>query len=373
MPKLFISYRRKSWAFTGRLAEKLATKTNAEVFVDFTGIDDTDFEKSILKNLRESDAVLLIVSEHTFAERIHRDDDWVRREIREALNHDIPIIVVAVDGLFPPTVGLPEDIGDVVKSQGIRFYPEFFDEAVNNLVKFLTRISVFSELQADDIVSVSRSADIGNVQFSTKRFRMFFILCNSCSTELKFEIIRQNQFQDLFEFEFADWDMWYGHQVAEERLRALNTQSKLVFVNAFEAEMQTYNLEKGHGDGMTNIAITNRPFPQNYYTWNTKGKTGIVIGVNSLSKIFEDRNRVYIHSLIRVLQRAVLFSLSIPNLKSHPQTLGCLFDFTEKLENVQYSASSSFLCNDCKTTIVNQYGNDFFDSLINWLQLSQLK
>jgi formylglycine-generating enzyme required for sulfatase activity len=139
MAQIFISYRRKSWPFTHRLAEELGRRLNAEIFVDFTGVDETNFEHAILRNLRESDAVLLVISEHTFADRIHHDDDWVRREIREALTHRIPLVLVCVDGLLPPP-GLPDDIKDVARMQGINFYPEYFTAAVDRLAAFVVKI-----------------------------------------------------------------------------------------------------------------------------------------------------------------------------------------------------------------------------------------
>lgn len=140
MARLFISYRRKSWPFTHRLADELRQRLDAEIFVDFEGIDETDFERSILRNLRESNAVLLVVSDLTFeADRIHRDDDWVRHEIREALALNIPLILVCVDGLLPPS-GLPDDIKDVARMQGINFYPEFFTPAVERLVEFIGKV-----------------------------------------------------------------------------------------------------------------------------------------------------------------------------------------------------------------------------------------
>ena len=139
MSKIFISYRRKSWGFTHRLAEELQNRLDADVFVDFSGIDDDEFERSILNNLRQSDVVLLIITEHTFADRIHRDDDWVRREVREALENNIPIVLVAVEGRYPPS-GLPQDIQDVGRKQGIPFYPEYFIPAVEKLAEFVVKI-----------------------------------------------------------------------------------------------------------------------------------------------------------------------------------------------------------------------------------------
>lgn len=141
LPRLFISYRRKSWPFTHRLADELATRLNADIFVDFSGVDDTDFEYSILRNLAESDAVLLVISEYTFEDRIHKDDDWVRREIREALQHKKPIVLVCVDGHLPPS-NLPDDIREIASKQGINFYPEYFPAAVDKLTDFIVKIGV---------------------------------------------------------------------------------------------------------------------------------------------------------------------------------------------------------------------------------------
>ena len=64
--KLFISYRRKSWAFTQYMVDQLTQKVDAQIFIDLKSIDEIDFEHSILKHLQDSDGVLLIVSEYTF-------------------------------------------------------------------------------------------------------------------------------------------------------------------------------------------------------------------------------------------------------------------------------------------------------------------
>jgi hypothetical protein len=144
IPKIFISYRRRSWAFTHRLADELGRVLEAEIFVDVTGVDDVDFERSILRNLRDSDVVLLIISEHTFEDRIHQPDDWVRREIREALNDEKPLVLVCIEGRLPPP-NLPEDIRNVARMQGINFYPEYFRDAVERLARFVMTVGDVKE------------------------------------------------------------------------------------------------------------------------------------------------------------------------------------------------------------------------------------
>lgn len=157
--KLFISYRRKTWAFAQTLNEKLSLYIQDEIFMDVEGVDEANFENSLLKHLRKSNAMLLVVTEFTFSERIHNHDDWVRKEIREALVHKIPIVLVCQDGLFPPNHGLPDDIKDVVKSQGIPFYPQYVMPAIERLAEFLVKMGVaqFRNRQAIEIALAQQS------------------------------------------------------------------------------------------------------------------------------------------------------------------------------------------------------------------------
>jgi formylglycine-generating enzyme required for sulfatase activity len=140
MAKLFISYPSESWNFAQRIAEKLAERLDDSIFIDYRSIDQADFAEAILTHLRASDGVILVVTEFTFAD-IHRDRDWVRLEIRTALENNIPIVLVRENGLLPPA-DIPEDVRDVQRSQGIPFYREFFDPGVALLAEFLVKIGV---------------------------------------------------------------------------------------------------------------------------------------------------------------------------------------------------------------------------------------
>ncbi|HRF97095.1 MAG TPA: hypothetical protein PLZ51_17925, partial [Aggregatilineales bacterium] len=51
------------------------------------------------------------------------------------------IILICENGLLPPH-GLPDDIKDVAKSQGINFYPEYFISGVERLADFLVTMKV---------------------------------------------------------------------------------------------------------------------------------------------------------------------------------------------------------------------------------------
>ncbi|MDX2077714.1 MAG: SUMF1/EgtB/PvdO family nonheme iron enzyme [bacterium] len=159
--KLFISYRRKTVHFAQRLVEKLRLYIQDEIFIDLDSVDDDDFEKSILGHLHQSDVILLLVTEFTFADRIHNDKDWVRKEIREALTNDIPIVLICENGLLPP-YDLPDDIKMISGKQGINFYPEFFIPAVERLVEFLMKMGVATPKSKQAIADALSAQDETN-------------------------------------------------------------------------------------------------------------------------------------------------------------------------------------------------------------------
>jgi formylglycine-generating enzyme required for sulfatase activity len=140
-PKLFISYRRSAWAFTHRLGDALKTALpQYEFFIDLYGVDQDDFERAILSNLHNSQAVLVSVTPETFDQRIHNADDWVRKEIAEALRLNKPIIQVGMNGLYAPEKGLPSDIQGVAKKQGVAIYPDYWQAGVERLAEFIQKV-----------------------------------------------------------------------------------------------------------------------------------------------------------------------------------------------------------------------------------------
>src|SRR5579859_2915259 len=163
--KLFISYRRKSWPSVRLLEEELGKQIVGRIFVDYKSIDDTDFERSIMHHLRESDIVLVVVTEDTFApNRIHNENDWVRREIALALEMKKPIIPILIDNYpLPSSASLPENIRDITKMQTIEFYPAYFDAAVQRLVAFITKVVPSTTESIEKMNDGSASKTVWNI------------------------------------------------------------------------------------------------------------------------------------------------------------------------------------------------------------------
>lgn len=76
------------------------------VFFDYSELSDDKFENIILSEIRGCKVFILVLT-HDTMHRCVKDDDWVRREILEAVKHNVKIIPIEVDNLFN---GYPEDM-----------------------------------------------------------------------------------------------------------------------------------------------------------------------------------------------------------------------------------------------------------------------
>jgi hypothetical protein len=142
MGKVFISYRRKDAHFVHRLAEKLQENIEGVVFYD-KKIAADDFAEALLQEVHECNVFVLAITENTFAqERIHKEDDWVRREIALALQLNKPIALAVHEGqtvLAPNT--LPLDIQKITSKQALWMYVAQFDESVINFAQHCVNIA----------------------------------------------------------------------------------------------------------------------------------------------------------------------------------------------------------------------------------------
>ncbi|MFZ4827552.1 MAG: SUMF1/EgtB/PvdO family nonheme iron enzyme [Phototrophicaceae bacterium] len=128
MSQIFISYRRKDFWFVDKLHHELNRALDTNIFVDLFGIRTPEYAEEILLNLRTSDLVLLVLSEHTFdPHSIQRTDDWIRREMRETLRYDKPLYLIRLgETPFPQAAFLPPDIAACAYRLGIQIQPESF-------------------------------------------------------------------------------------------------------------------------------------------------------------------------------------------------------------------------------------------------------
>jgi hypothetical protein len=119
MPNIFINYRRSDTpAHASRLYEWLSDRYGDEqVFKDIDSIQPgLDFEEAIERAVGESDVVITLIGREWVQDgqgrrRLDDPDDFVRMEIEAALNRNIRVIPVLVEGAsMPAAAELPESL-----------------------------------------------------------------------------------------------------------------------------------------------------------------------------------------------------------------------------------------------------------------------
>ena len=121
MPRVFVSYRREdSAASAGRLGDRLTHEFGKKhVFMDVDSIPfGSDFVKRLAEEVQRCDVLLAVIGpewteirDEDGIRRLDDPNDFVRVEIREALQRDIPVVPVLLEGTkIPKASSLPEDI-----------------------------------------------------------------------------------------------------------------------------------------------------------------------------------------------------------------------------------------------------------------------
>ena len=152
MPGIFLSYRRAdSDGWAGRLRDALRVRFGDLVFQDVDNIPDGEiFSDVIDRALQECDVALIVIGPNWASardehgqRRLDNEDDWVRIETREVLNHKhkIRVIPVLVGGAaLPRAADLPEELRPLTKRQAREVRSNTWDSDVALLSKQLEQI-----------------------------------------------------------------------------------------------------------------------------------------------------------------------------------------------------------------------------------------
>ena len=142
---VFISYRRGTSNSSDRLIDdRLSTRLGrGNVFFDVEVIDlGIDFERVLRERVLSCAVMIVVIGRDwdSFAPRLNDPHDYVRIEIQTALDRDIPVIPVLVDGASMPAVAhLPDEIKGLLRRQKIEIDHSRFDSDVRNLMEAVSR------------------------------------------------------------------------------------------------------------------------------------------------------------------------------------------------------------------------------------------
>ncbi|MGX8705885.1 MAG: toll/interleukin-1 receptor domain-containing protein, partial [bacterium] len=128
---IFISYRRDGGDMTAMHFYHSLKGRGYSVFFDLEVLRTGKFNEALLGYIRSCTDFVLILSPRAL-DRCSAEDDWVRREIAEALRCKKNIIPVMMKGFsFPDS--LPADIDDIRFQNGLSSSSEYFQESLNRL------------------------------------------------------------------------------------------------------------------------------------------------------------------------------------------------------------------------------------------------
>jgi hypothetical protein len=148
---VFICYRREDSAgFAGRIYDRLKSGLGREsVFIDVDNIPaGRDFVEVLTERVGRCDALVALIGKNWLASadkdgrrRLDDPNDFVRIEIEAALERNVPVIPVLVDGAaMPQATDLPETLKKLARRQGIEISHNRFDSDADRLTEALVRI-----------------------------------------------------------------------------------------------------------------------------------------------------------------------------------------------------------------------------------------
>ena len=149
--RIFISYRRQDSAgYAGRLFDRLSNHFGqANIFMDIDTIElGVDFVQKIQEAVTSCDVLLAIigpiwltVTDADGQSRLNDPNDFVRLEVLTALERDIRVIPILVQGAgMPQDKELPKELSSLSRRNGMEIEHASFDSDVNLLITKLEKM-----------------------------------------------------------------------------------------------------------------------------------------------------------------------------------------------------------------------------------------
>jgi hypothetical protein len=167
--RIFISYRRQETAYpAGWLYDRLAARFGEDqVFKDVDSIaPGDDFIEVITSAVGSCDVLLAVIGNHWLTitdedgrRRLDNPNDFVRLEIESALQRNVRVIPILVDGAsMPRTSDLPSSLTALVRRQALELSPNQFSFDTSRLLKVLLKTLAEARTAPKDPPAISTSA-----------------------------------------------------------------------------------------------------------------------------------------------------------------------------------------------------------------------
>jgi hypothetical protein len=148
---IFISYRRdESAAYAGRMADGFTEHFGENrVFRDIDSIEPgLDFAEAIERAVDSSEVLIAVIGRNWLTatdaaghKRLENPDDYVRMEIGAALQRNIRVIPVLVQGAAMPSAEqLPEDLASLTHRNAFELHDSSWNEELRRLITTLDKV-----------------------------------------------------------------------------------------------------------------------------------------------------------------------------------------------------------------------------------------
>ena len=132
----FISYRRDGGAETARLLRYELMHRGWKAFLDVEDLKAGRFDDILLQEVARADNFLLILSPGALA-NCAQENDWVRKEIRQAIDTERNIVPLLKEkALSPAREELPQDIEALKQLNYVEYSHEYYDATIKRLFDF---------------------------------------------------------------------------------------------------------------------------------------------------------------------------------------------------------------------------------------------
>jgi hypothetical protein len=150
---VFVSYRRANFGWALAIFKDL-TQHGYDVFIDYDGLASGNFETAILENVKAR-AHFLVLLTPTALERCSDPEDWMRREIEEAIASRRNIVPVMLEGFSFGTLAVAGQLIGKLKGlkkyNGLEIPGAYFDPAMERLRKKFLNVPVHAVLHSPSV------------------------------------------------------------------------------------------------------------------------------------------------------------------------------------------------------------------------------
>lgn len=174
MPKInpnktvFISYRRDGGSYIARSVFQSLRERGWNCFFDIVSINAGKFGEIILNEISERENFILVIAPGTM-ERCNEPNDWLRREIEEALKHERNIVPILFDNVAFKDIEsyFTGELTHLKEYNSLNIYNHYFEEAMDKLSTQFLKISKPSNNKTmNDAIRFAAFGALGVRQFN---------------------------------------------------------------------------------------------------------------------------------------------------------------------------------------------------------------